>query len=885
MAFPVKPSVKTIWATDPGAIVEPVPSKKLTGFVVEKPAYQTWNWLTNNLSLWERYAEDFTDVLATAIQIDSGFVGIGVTPTVHLDIFSDSQDTIARIRNRSAVARDAILIIDRNDDIGKSHIEFATNGVVDKYLGLLRNGGSPTSRWAISDGIDLAVTIPDFIVSPAGDIGLGIKDPLSKLHIVKETGATQLRIETNDPGDASVSILFIGKDGGVDKIGTTGFNPTTDTYFFGYDSSVSSVLGFNIDPSGNVGLGVAQALSKYHIDAPSGFETSRLSSVGNIGQKFVSSYSADDDLSLVTQYISTQDGVGNAWFFGRFASSATDQVFGLGFGLVDTGTTDEAVLIINKNKEVGINTLSPGANLDVNGTFDNGNRNFRISGLTDADDEFILAHTFLGTRGGSILVEPGTYEMSDVVAISNNNIKIQGSGSGSSGTILEAQAGLSAENMFTVSGDDCLFENIELSGSATGIGIYLIDITGTGKVTLRNCTLTRGGLSGIRIQSGGILVIENCNIEVDDDANDMGIDAESGSFVTVVGCEIDAASAGVGIGMRSLTDDALISRSKLSNLDEGLRMHHGKILDNNFFNCDNGIKPVTGTDVDNLKISRNEFLSCNTWGIFMDNSIANNVDIRDNDFIEQAGGGMIDIRRPAVVSITGNNSNNCTSGKGFTIGAGLLHSLPMNIKVDGNNFSDFDSATTVIKLDLSAPSGTGFGKGRSVSVSNNNFSNISVSGINLEIINIESGGPAVVSNNTMMHFHSQDFVSGSLAITAIRVSDNHCNINGNNIFTDNLHNSGMEVIGIQAFGIRSTLNGNVIKLGTDSTQDTTGIESSSENMIMSGNMLTVTNSGAGAGNAFNHSATEGVAVGNDYSTSDALGTLTISSGIVANNNA
>ena len=109
---------------------------------------------------------------------------------------------------------------------------------------------------------------------------------------------------------------------------------------------------------------------------------------------------------------------------------------------------------------------------------------------------------------------------------------------------------------------------------------------------------------------------------------------------------------------------------------------------------------------------------------------------------------------------------------------------------------------------------------------------------------------------------------------------------GNSIEATNNSNTNSTLYGLYLGCSDSTIIGNVIRLAADGSNNVTGIyePASANNLVINGNMLDVTCSGAGTGNAFNISMTEGVAIGNDYNLSDAIGTLTISSGVVDHNN-
>ena len=72
MTILTKPTSVTEWAESGDNVLEPGAAKKNTGFIVEKPAYQTINWIYNNLTQWERYTESYLDEITnTGIILDT----------------------------------------------------------------------------------------------------------------------------------------------------------------------------------------------------------------------------------------------------------------------------------------------------------------------------------------------------------------------------------------------------------------------------------------------------------------------------------------------------------------------------------------------------------------------------------------------------------------------------------------------------------------------------------------------------------------------------------------------------------------------------------------------------------------------------------------------
>ena len=63
MPIAAKPTTITEWASTGANVIEPTEGKKDSGFVVEKPAHQTMNWVLNNSTDWERYFEAYFDTI------------------------------------------------------------------------------------------------------------------------------------------------------------------------------------------------------------------------------------------------------------------------------------------------------------------------------------------------------------------------------------------------------------------------------------------------------------------------------------------------------------------------------------------------------------------------------------------------------------------------------------------------------------------------------------------------------------------------------------------------------------------------------------------------------------------------------------------------------
>jgi len=176
---------------------------------------------------------------------------------------------------------------------------------------------------------------------------------------------------------------------------------------------------------------------------------------------------------------------------------------------------------------------------------------------------------------------------------------------------------------------------------------------------------------------------------------------------------------------------------------------------------------------------------------------------------------------------------------------------------------------------------------------------------NMYTNNSDDEGTLITSN--VLHDNAS---TGS--ITGISVLDNGANISGN-IINDLTTSSSSTVTGIQANCTSAIINGNVIKnlsgtgtiygidnygsnvitnnlchFSANSSSNIYGIYNQNwvtgtNGLIANNNRLRINNPGSGVGYAFYINVSAGVAIGNSYLGSDALGTLTMTGGEVSHN--
>lgn len=746
-----------------------------------------------------------------------------------------------------------------------------------------------------------------------GNVGIGTNSPSGKLNVVTSAFGVSGKFSDN-----TNSTLFIRHP----SINVIDFNTGSASQQFTFSNNGSESM--RINSNGNVGIGSYSSLdclltvsdSSQDLQARVGSLTAGIDPfVRWQGKNVADTSNAFCDLRLFSdERVFT--------IYAPNTSGPTNRAFNIdSSGQVGIGVTDPGAILDVRSGDLDVSngtygvTLSYSAgnttgvidgygNHDVelrgNGSevarvksdgefnvltkFDNGERTYRINTTSDADNHFITAHSYLGTRGGVMLVEPGSYSMNDAVTISNNGITIRGSGTGANGTKLNATSSSSAEDMFSVSGSDITFENIEFDATSSGYGVYLVDYSGSGQITFKNCIFREGGTACVRIQSGYAL-FEQCIFEVGDDSGDIGIE-NTGGRTKVIGCDFDADLDGTGKGIQHTSGYIWVSNCYFNDLDIAIDADRGyaEIYQNFISNCDTAVYcDPSANSTTGLMVHDNRFRSCNTRGVYIE-AYARECQIKNNIFSQQSGTSCVEITGPGTVDVSGNTMKECSCTYGIYINDSKgSHGFPMSIKVDNNQFTEFESCTYAIYVNSPSPNSVGFGLGRTTSISNNQMSAISDNGNVTGIYTLDDG--AVICNNIMDHFHCED---ASATLKFIDCDGGNMTINNNVIFSDSNYNTNSTIKGIEfgGSGTNTTVVGNTIEISTDSGNNTTGIYEigSCPGSTIVGNTIAVTVTGAGTGNAFNISETEGVAGLNDYSQSDAVGTLSISSGVVVDNN-
>ena len=229
----------------------------------------------------------------------------------------------------------------------------ATNG----YGLVARTAHTGASAYAFAAR---AGTSDIFVVRGDGNVGIGVTNPQSKLHINK---ATQT-IGTTIPSGA----IVISDTGGGNMVLELGQDRSSISYIQSRNITSNTLYNLALNPSGgNVGIGTTTPQKKVHIEGTGGASemqilvSSASDTVGHtagIGLRGEGG-EADGDLRI-------KGGI----FFERIAGSFGNgkMILAVNSSASNTSVTvADHALTIDTNKNVGIGTTSPSAKLDARG--------------------------------------------------------------------------------------------------------------------------------------------------------------------------------------------------------------------------------------------------------------------------------------------------------------------------------------------------------------------------------------------------------------------------------------------------------------------------------------------------------------------------------------
>ena len=120
--------------------------------------------------------------------LNSGYVGIGVSPSLNLDIGGSSGDLLVRIKNTSVVAADSNeILLDRGANTQQNTVSFITATTLNWAIGTMYNAGSANAVFSIGNGLNL--TDSKFAIN-GSDIGIGTTSPDRLFHVETSTALT-----------------------------------------------------------------------------------------------------------------------------------------------------------------------------------------------------------------------------------------------------------------------------------------------------------------------------------------------------------------------------------------------------------------------------------------------------------------------------------------------------------------------------------------------------------------------------------------------------------------------------------------------------------------------------------------------------------------------
>lgn len=255
-------------------------------------------------------------------------------------------------------------------------------------------------------------------LTTTGNVGIGTTTPETSLHIVttNKLGSTftgtidgeGLRVDqSNYVSGNYVSLAEASSDDGTAtpnvRVGAQ-FTGSGSKLVFGTSNSYASGItneAMTIDQSGNVGIGTGSPAADLEIDTGSISSTSgttleaqRWQTEAGVNDTFMEMkavrLATGTDWTTVGWRLQHQvDSVPMA--FVQFNDDATGVDRGIQFG-----TNNAVRMTINKSGAVGINTTTPSATLDVNGSLSKGSGSFKIPHpLPEMTETHHLVHSFV----------------------------------------------------------------------------------------------------------------------------------------------------------------------------------------------------------------------------------------------------------------------------------------------------------------------------------------------------------------------------------------------------------------------------------------------------------------------------------------------------------
>lgn len=482
-----------------------------------------------------------------------------------------------------------------------------------------------------------------------------------------------------------------------------------------------------------------------------------------------------------------------------------------------------------------------------------------------------------GTGGGIIYLPAETYSLNTSIFVNKPNITIMGDSRDS--TIIDCDA--------------TLIGMIEITGAANNFEIKKLTLNGTGTQTADFCIRSTAFSNNVLIENNtftGALDLFTLFVNTAFIKNNIFQQDIASNGIILEGNDIEISSNKFNDGTGSSTAIFINStiriyvfRNEFLSFSDGVVLNNSNILelnvyDNEFDDCNRVVFASGGVQANDLSFYKNKMT--NGTDLAFQLNTGGNILIQDNKFIDQVNGIEIGIAT-GDVRIIDNIFLRVTAN------TDLIHFISsystasdfLSVIIENNTFTDI-TAERVIHIQSFLHTVL---SNSSLSINNNTFLNVNLddSGTGAACI-LFKGNLFKVNNNTFSDISSD----GNLDI--IQALDNSFlgSISNNKIFLITLPVGSFGFFGIKISASSNIdIDGNMIRINTNTAGDIIGISEVGicDFLNIRHNYLELIATGLGTGTSFSIATTRGVATSNQVSQSDVLGTLTISAGIVANN--
>jgi hypothetical protein len=583
------------------------------------------------------------------------------------------------------------------------------------------------------------------------------------------------------------------------------------------------------------------------------------------------SLSGGSELSFINPFL----GLNAADPFYQLDSNGDIRIRGanyLRFG--GTGAGDADTLL----QRSGVETLEVTNNLNVIGTLTAGElilgtTIFTITNTVNAGSQINAALVSIGANGGVICLGVGTFLLDVPVIITNPGITICGQ-SRYLTTLQVASPSPPISNMFNIQADNCTVQDIHFQGFAGGSQFANDIILATGgrdDILINRCSFDGAAVSSVSSE-GGNFVMRDC--EVDVSLNSKGVSIQSQGFLervrfsatgNPVGTSGVTYSSSNGLTMRDCIFFQIRKSVDIPSASEDIYLEN-----NNFTQCENAIHALGF--VRNLWVSNhNDFLN-GTSDIITLLTGSENVEITNNLILGHSGGRILFAESFRGGKFDDNIIQNSSFSNAVEI-PGNTTSIESPVSVSGNLFSDISATRAIwIRFELTTDLDES-----GVSVLGNKV----VTGTGMDTVIDVRTQHALINDNQISNIVGVGGPFGFVGIHFLGGAEGR-SVVAHNIIRDITAGPTEEVTGIYINSDDVNVSTNIVDFDANTSGLTTGIRENSANLLnIQGNRVRVTNAGAGIGNAFDINVVDGIAIGNMYTGSDALGVLTLP--VVSNN--